>query len=112
MLLLTFTASLAVLLNHGNVHFLYQLRCKYVVLESSYPKSELEAYGGALQIDIHDWKKAPVVSLCEAAKSANPCNAYYGAPCNCKRVALESSALAERQGSHAPQDAIHELSGC
>jgi len=71
----------------GNIHFLYRLQCKYGVLQSSYPESELEAHGGALQIHvgIHDWEKAPVVSLREAAKSANPCNAYYGTLCNCKK---------------------------
>ena len=55
------------------------------MLESCYPESELEAYGTALQLDITDWEKAPVVTLREASKSANPSNAYYGTTCHCKK---------------------------
>ena len=69
----------------GKKHFLYRLRCNIGVLESSYPGSELEVYGGALQVGVHDWKNAPKVSLREASKLANPYNAYYGASCNCKK---------------------------
>lgn len=71
---------------HGDKHFQYRLQCKYGLLESSYPESELEAFGGALQMsNIHDWKDLPVVSLREAARSANPSNAFYGAVCHCKK---------------------------
>ena len=54
--------------------------------ESSYPESKLKAFAGAQQMRyIHDWEEAPVVSLREAAKSANPSNAFYGAVCHCKK---------------------------
>ena len=69
----------------GKKYFLYRLLCKFGVLESCYPESELEAYGTALQLDITDWEKAPVVTLREASKSANPSNAYYGTTCHCKK---------------------------
>ena len=75
-----------VVARHGNKHFQYRLLCKYGLLESSYPESKLEAFAGAQQMRyIHDWEEAPVVSLREAAKSANPSNAFYGAVCHCKK---------------------------
>ena len=75
-----------VVARHGNKHFQYRLLCKYGLLESSYPESELEAFAGAQQMRyIQDWEEAPVVSLHEAAKSANPSNAFYGAVCHCKK---------------------------
>ena len=56
------------------------------LLDSSYRESELEAYAGDQQFgNIQDWEEAPVVSLREAAKSANPSNAYYGAACHCRK---------------------------
>ena len=69
-----------------NKHFQYQLQCKYSVLERSYRESDLEASAGEQQYgNIQDWEKAPVVRIREAAKSANPSNAYYGAACHCKK---------------------------
>ena len=94
----------------GNIHFLYRLQCKYGVLESSYPESELEAYGGALQIGIHDWEKAPVVSLREAAKLTNPCNAYYGEGLLWKAVLLQKGweAMLHKMSF---RKILHKLSG-
>ena len=69
----------------GKKYFSYRLLCKFGVLDSCYPENELEAYGSALQLDITNWKKAPVVTLREASKSTNPSNAYYGKTCHCKK---------------------------
>ena len=75
-----------VVARHGNKQFQYRLQCKYGVLDTSYRESELEAYAGDQQFgNIQDWEEAPVVSLREAAKSANPSNAYYGAACHCRK---------------------------
>ena len=60
----------------GKKCFLYQLRCKFGVPGTLYPTSELEVYNGAQQLEVHGW---------EAAKKANPENAYYGKSYNCKK---------------------------
>ena len=74
-----------VVARYGNKHFQYRLLCKYGLLESFYPESELKAFAGAQQMRyIHDWEEAPVVSLREAAtvgvKKRSPFNPYYGRP--------------------------------
>ena len=68
---------------HGTKQFRYRLQSKYGILEKFLPGGELEAYGSTVQVgSVQD---APVVSLREAAKSANPTSVYYGSTCNCKK---------------------------
>lgn len=69
----------------GKKYFLYRLRCKFGVLSTLYPASELEEYRGPEQLEVHGWEIAPKIGLREAAKRANPANTYYGTSCHCKK---------------------------
>ena len=89
----------------GTKQFRYQLQSKYGVLQDFYPGGELEAYGSTLEVgSIQD---APVLSLREAAKSANPSNAYYGSTCNCKKGCGGKQCSCKKAGKLC--EIVHEL---
>ena len=69
----------------GKKNLLYRLRCEFGVLNALYRAGELEEYNGAQHLKVDDWEMMSKVSLREAAKRANPDNAYYGTSCNCKK---------------------------
>ena len=70
---------------HGKKHFNYRLRSEYGVLNTTFPASELEVYSGLMKLDVDGWESIPTISLREAAKTANPDNAFYGTSCSCKK---------------------------
>lgn len=68
----------------GKKQFKYRLQCEFGVLDVTYPANELEVYGGLVKVDSKPWQSVPKISLREAAKNANPSNAFYGTSCCCK----------------------------
>ena len=82
----------------GRKYFLYRLRCQYGVRDSLYPESELEVYRGAVQLSVSGLKKAQKLSIQEAAKAANPQNAFYETSCNCKKGCSGKQCSCKKEG--------------
>ena len=62
-----------------------------------------------MKLDSNPWQSIPKISLREAAKNANPSNAFYGTSCNCKTGCHGKNAPAIKMESLARYDVTPEF---